>query len=229
MRIPVWGAWLLGLVAILTACGYLIKKIIVPAFRFARSVDEALPPLRLLAEVFAGEPNLVKVIHAIANQFKTDSGSSLRDVVNRLEQAAIDNKQAAGVLAIGVESSKQMADVDRKQVQNLIILLDRLTQQVGSGQQALVQGQQRIEGTQTQVASDLREAQAAVEGVASDLVEAQTAVEGVASDLVESQKTVEGVASDLTASHKRADKAKSDIPGESADAASQSPVADEDD
>lgn len=79
--------------------------------------------MRELTAAFRGTPHAFDVLDEIVAQFRTDSGSSLRDVVNRLEQGTLTLQQ-------GAETVKQLAEQDREHLQRLIILLDRLTVRV---------------------------------------------------------------------------------------------------
>lgn len=156
--LPQWAQILLSIAAIVTALGVIWTKVVRPLLRFSHSAEEMIPMLRALTLTFRDTPNAFAVLDEIVAQFRTDSGSSLRDVVNRLEDAARANHQSGEVLKVGVESAKQLADQDRQQLLRLIVLLDRLTTKVDSA------------GTiAAGVARDLAVAQVAVDGVAEDL------------------------------------------------------------
>jgi len=72
------------------------------------------------------DPDIVEVIIDMARQFQTDSGSSLRDVVNRLEQAAIEARESIDLLRISIESNRQLSAEDRIQIAKLLILIEGL-------------------------------------------------------------------------------------------------------
>jgi len=99
------GALLVALGVIIKAPGLIWTRIVKP---FAKSVVE-VDTVSQLAKV---APDLIllskmgPVIYDMAQQFKTDSGSSLRDVINRLEEAA---KANADALALNAEVAEKVA------------------------------------------------------------------------------------------------------------------------
>lgn len=182
MTLPVWGQWVLGAAALITAMGVLWAKVVKPLLKFAKQADRMIPLLQKLTDTFIANPNSFGVLNEIASQFKTDSGSSLRDVVDRLEKAANENHQAAEILKVELASTKQLAERDRQEIQRLILMIDRVA-------------------------------------------EAQKVV---ATNLIEAQKAVDTVALDLADAHKRADAIHHTEPaGTAADAASQVSQTDE--
>lgn len=141
---PVWTQYILGTAGLLIALGVIWTKAIRPAAKLVTAAEEMLPMMKELTASFRGTPHAFDVLDEIVAQFRTDSGSSLRDVVNRLEAGAQDFR-------VGAESAKQLAEQDRQQLQRLIILLDRLTVRVDAG----VATGTRMEVAQGVVASDL--------------------------------------------------------------------------
>lgn len=117
---PVWTQYILGIAGLLIAIGVIWTKAIRPAARLVTLAEEMLPMAKELAAAFKGTPHAFEVLDEIVVQFRTDSGSSLRDVVNRLEQGTLQLRQ-------GAETVKELAEQDREHLQRLIILLDRLT------------------------------------------------------------------------------------------------------
>lgn len=65
----------------------LVLVAVVEVRRLTRHLARVGPQLDLLAEVFEGWPDHFGVLDEILAQFKTNSGHTLRDVVNRLDQA----------------------------------------------------------------------------------------------------------------------------------------------
>jgi methyl-accepting chemotaxis protein len=146
--------------AVLTALGIIWKKGILPLALFISHVNEMVPLLKALNETFKDNPTGFKVLNEIAAQFRTDSGSSLRDVVNRLEVAAKDNKEAAeraavaaDNLRIGVEAQRLLDVKDREVMQELTLKLDRVKTRVMEGSAT----SSRIEENASHVAEDLAE------------------------------------------------------------------------
>lgn len=138
------------------------KKVLRPGARLITSIDEMLPLLRELTNEFKNTPHAFAILDDIIAQFRTDSGSSLRDVVDRLEQAAITNREAVEraavatqsteqILAVALETVRQLAQQDREKIDRLIILLDRLTIKVDTTSATT----SRLEQTGINVASEL--------------------------------------------------------------------------
>lgn len=144
---PVWTQYILGIAGLLIAIGVIWTKAIRPAAKLVTSAEEMLPMMRELTAAFRGTPHAFDVLDEIVAQFRTDSGSSLRDVVNRLEQGTLSLRQ-------GAETVKQLAEQDREHLQRLIILLDRLTIRVDASSATGL----RIEQAAGVVADDLAEA-----------------------------------------------------------------------
>lgn len=148
---PTWAQVLIAAAAVVTAIGVLWSKVLRPGMKAASAAEEMLPLLRDLTRVFRGTPGVFEVLDQIVAQFRTDSGSSLRDVVNRLEVAADDSREAGETLKVGVEAARILADRDRQQLDRLIILIDRLTIRVD----LISASGQRIEAANSAVADDL--------------------------------------------------------------------------
>lgn len=134
---PIWIQYILAAAALLAAIGVIWTKGIKPLFDALKLSQEMLPLLKQLTIEFKDTPQAFKVLDEIVGQFRTDSGSSLRDVVDRLEAAALENRnviaenrQMAESLKVGVEASRLLAERDREQVSNLIMVLDRLAVKV---------------------------------------------------------------------------------------------------
>lgn len=124
---PGWAQAVLWAAALATALAALWTKVMRPGARLIAMTERMLPLLVELTAVFAGTPTAFRVLDEIASQFRTDSGSSLRDVVNRLDQAAADNHAAGEALRIQVDVVKDLAAQDRAQLARLVVALDRLT------------------------------------------------------------------------------------------------------
>jgi hypothetical protein len=149
--VPPWASFVLAAAAVVLALGTLWTKVFRPGMKLANNAETMLPLLVELTAVFRDTPDAFKILDEIVAEFRTDSGSSLRDVVNRLDKAAVDNANAAALLAVGVEAAKQLAERDRQEVQRLLVLLDRLSIKVDG---ALAQIQ-KVQDQQNHVAADL--------------------------------------------------------------------------
>jgi len=173
--VPKWGQWVLGAAALVTAFGILWTKVLNPVRKAGNRAEEMLPLLVDLTETFKDTPAAFLILDQIIAQFRTDSGSSLRDVVNRLEQQNLEAAAAsltvatqARELAVGVEAARQLAVRDREELARLFLQLDRVTVKVDSALLTIA----AIQSAATGVAFDLTKAQAAVDGVAADLADA---------------------------------------------------------
>jgi hypothetical protein len=123
---PRWLEYILWAAALLTAVTLIWTRVVRPVAKLITVTTEMLPLLNEFVQVFRDSPGTFKVLDDIAAQFKTDSGSSLRDVVDRLDLAAKENRIAAEFLKVGVETQKQLAEQDRATLQRTLVLLDRL-------------------------------------------------------------------------------------------------------
>lgn len=137
----------------LTAASTVWRLFLKPMAELIVLQQQSMPLLRNLVRVFATVPAPFDVLGEIVAEFRTDSGSSLRDVVNRLDHAANENKSSAEVLKVQVESSRILAVQDREQLQRLILFLDRLTVKIDAGDVV----RDRMEAATVVVAEDLAE------------------------------------------------------------------------
>lgn len=185
-------AYIVGAAAVLTALGVIWKKAIKPAvlftWTFVTTIQKMLPLMQELTEAFKDTPHAFEVLDEIIAEFRSDSGSTLRDVVNRIEVASEVNRvateKAAAIsdsLKVGVEAAKLLAGLDRDKLQDLILLTDRLGVRVDAG-----------------VATGLRNEQRAI-GVADNLAAAQRRAD-------ETQSSEAGAAADAAASNPPEDK-----------------------
>lgn len=166
------------------------SKVLNPLRKAGGKIEEAVPLMVELVAVFHDWPEAFKVLNEMASQFKTDSGSSLRDVVNNLTVAAEAN---AAAVAEGVrntreqqvktEAAAQLAVRDREQLIRLLLETDRIATKLDIGLAAIA----AIQSTATNVASNLATAQVAVDGVATDLAQDRVTIQGVATDLATAQ------------------------------------------
>lgn len=156
----------LAAAALLTAIGVIWQKGIKPLwhflYEFTKATKEMLPLLKELTAVFRDSPNAFKVLDEIQAQFRTDSGSSLRDVVNRIEEAArlqqTASEKAATIndsLQLGAKAAEILSGIDRDKLQTLALMLDRLGVRIDAGVATGIRNEQRAIG----VAEDLAASQ----------------------------------------------------------------------
>jgi hypothetical protein len=128
---PPWAQYIIGASLLVPAAGVLWARLLRPLIRLHSDMEEAVPVMRDLVEQLGGTPDVFDVLAEIASQFRTDSGSSLRDVVNRLEEAAVESKRANEVLTTNVAVVKELSALDREQLSRLLRTLDRLEDKMG--------------------------------------------------------------------------------------------------
>lgn len=120
---PAWTQYILGAAALLIAFGVLWTKGIRPLARFIATAEKMIPLMVNLNQALGATPQAFNVLDEIVAQFRTDSGSSLKDQVNRLEIAAERQEANAEHLKVGVASQKELAEDDRKQLRSLLVEL----------------------------------------------------------------------------------------------------------
>lgn len=152
---PVWGQFILGAAALVLAIGTLWRSVLRPGAKLISRTEEMLPLLQDLTSQLKDTPSVFTILKEIVAQFRTDHGSSLRDVVDRLDAAASDNRIAAEVLKVQVEAARQLAEADRQQLARLTALMDRLDAKVTLGAQTVA----RIELADAALAEHLAAAQ----------------------------------------------------------------------
>lgn len=136
--------------------------------------------LSMLTEAVAmlrGRARLMELVESINSQLQTDDGLSMKDAINRLEASAKHQIEAAEFLKVGVREDRLKAELDREQLQRLLIELYRLAIKVES---TIATGE-RLEYAAQGVAKDLaaahRRADAVVNGAhgqAADAASQQT-------------------------------------------------------
>ncbi len=143
--VPVWMQVLVGIAAVLTAFGTIWKLFFKPMAEIITLQQLVLPLLRDLARTLGGVPTPFEVLKDIIVEFRNNGGSSLRDVVDRIEDAAKENVTAGELLKIQVEASRQLAVQDREQLQRLLLVMDRLTVKTDAGEVSRQDEAQRVQ------------------------------------------------------------------------------------
>lgn len=142
---PTWFQWIIGAGALLGACSVIYSKLIRPLDRLILYAHDVIPLLITITDRFKDNPELFDVVKEIAAQFKSDSGSTLRDIVNGLQEsarisaeAARVNAEAASVLRIkaqvleeSVAAVKELSRVDRAESAHRLALLEELIARKG--------------------------------------------------------------------------------------------------
>ncbi len=70
------------------------------------------------------QPEAFTILNDIAKQFRTNNGSSLRDIVNDLTKNVAANSVANEIITISLESAKILAESDRRTAARLEALLN---------------------------------------------------------------------------------------------------------
>lgn len=122
---PLWLTLIIGIGGGLSALAVVWRQVLRPGAKLIASMDEAVPLLKTAIDVFGNNWTALQVLGDIAKEFRTDSGSSLRDVVNRLEQAANSAVTAAEIAKTKVEAVRLLAVEDRASVKELEVLVTR--------------------------------------------------------------------------------------------------------
>lgn len=105
---PIWVQYVIGVAAGATAFGTIWRLLIKPLADLISTMHELTPLLKNMAGAFARTPNPFDVLEEIISEFRTDSGSSLRDAIDKLtEQVALAKKVG---LADRLASDTQAAD-----------------------------------------------------------------------------------------------------------------------
>lgn len=159
LEMPSWLTVMMWTAGGLAAAGAIYAKGLKPLSKFIAETERSVPVLKAVTDKLS-DPDIIDVIVAMAKQFQTDSGSSLRDVVNRLEAASIEATRVSDILRVTMEGTRQLQDADRTQIARLLVLLDR------------IQLQADMNTGRIMVASDAAAALAA--GVATDLADSHT-------------------------------------------------------
>lgn len=140
--IPTWlaiaaaAAAVVGAIAIV---GAKLRQMFKAIAKFVKAVNTMVPMVQRLTTTFADSPRAFGVLDDIARQFGTDSGSSLRDAIDRLETTAAENREAAALLKVGVEASRQLAVQDRADYRAILESVAFLKGQVAAGDTKLDQ------------------------------------------------------------------------------------------
>lgn len=121
---PVLAQVVLGIAAVVGAVAYLWKAVLKPGAKLISTMDKLLPVAQELAEQFHDAPEAFATLREIALQFKADSGTSLRDVINRLEFAAEESRVVAKTMEANIETARRLAEQDRAQLAELIAKLN---------------------------------------------------------------------------------------------------------
>jgi len=134
--VPGWATAVIGAAAVITALGILVQKVIRPGARVISEAEDLLPIFREILVLVRDLPQLFKVTKDMAEQFKNDSGSSLRDAIDGLTTEMADSRRYAESLRGDLELDRRLAQRDREdfrqEFKSSLLRLDRLAVKVDS-------------------------------------------------------------------------------------------------
>lgn len=101
---PVWLQVILAVFVGATAVAAFVAKVLKPLWIAAQRADRMIPMLGDLTEQLRDVPDVFAILKEIVGQVRTDSGSSLLDIIKRLE-AASDRNAAANTALLALLTS----------------------------------------------------------------------------------------------------------------------------
>ncbi len=144
--------WITGAAAVVLALGVLWTKALRPGARLISQAERTVPVMQALVDTFGRDTVVFSVLNEIAAEFRTNSGSTLRDVVDRLEARLIEQDardfkleadlasatrealDVADKLRINVEAARLLSEADRRRMGELLVLLGRVSATVDVSQ-----------------------------------------------------------------------------------------------
>lgn len=127
---PTWLIIATSIMGAIIALSTVWSKVLKPLALGISAVERAVPVMKVLTDTFGEDATTIRVLKDIAAEFRTDSGQSLRDLANRLEDSANENRSAVHLLQVRLEAMKEMAVRDREHLASLMQSLDRMRQQI---------------------------------------------------------------------------------------------------
>lgn len=108
-----WVGDVVAASAALTAAGVLWRTVFQPAYKLANLIAGLTPMLKELVIQFDDVKQPFHVLEQIIAQFRTDSGSSLRDVIDRLEKNIGLANNVLATITASQTATKALNDEDR--------------------------------------------------------------------------------------------------------------------
>jgi hypothetical protein len=129
-----WVTWLIAAAAVVAALGVIWRQFLRPLLKLGGLLTDVIPLLEQEVKAFKDVKDPYSILQEIIAQFRSDSGSTLRDSVNRLEEsaarlatgAAVDKEydETARQLAAG---ARLLAEEDRARLETMGKQLDEIT------------------------------------------------------------------------------------------------------
>ena len=107
---PEWVQWVGGFAAFILAVSVIWGKVLKPGASLVTLLDKLLPLAEELVDHFEESPQAFQTLAVIAKEFEANAGTSLRDVINRLETESREDR------AMISELMEKLDAVDKKLV-----------------------------------------------------------------------------------------------------------------
>lgn len=126
-----WTQTALLIAALVVAFGVILHKGIRPTAKAITSVERSLPVVKELTDAFHDVEQWAPVLKAMAAQFNTNGGSSLRDVVDRIESAIESLEAMQRTNAINTQSLSELQAQDRTQIAAVVAVVNQILAKAG--------------------------------------------------------------------------------------------------
>ena len=121
-----WPVWIVAAAAVLTALSVIWRLFLKPLGEILALLEEAVPLLKAQVVAFRGIKDPYPVLEAIIAQTRSDSGSTLRDAINRTEEIADQLKAAEQRNQERDEKARRLAAKDRRILADMAKQLDAM-------------------------------------------------------------------------------------------------------
>jgi hypothetical protein len=124
---PLWVNSVIVVGVICTTVTAVWRLVLSPISKLIALGADLRPILIELRDEMGATEEPFAVLDEIVAQFRTDSGSSLRDVINRVEAALTGATVQITSVQASADSAKMQADADRQRVAQVTIQVEELT------------------------------------------------------------------------------------------------------
>ncbi len=116
----IWIQLVIILITVTIVARLVYMKALLP---FMEAVDKLSNTYKGIKE----QTDILAVLNEIVGQFRIDGGASMRDVVNRLDDAATANRVAIESTRLTIEAAKILSETDRETAARLEKLLNQVS------------------------------------------------------------------------------------------------------
>lgn len=127
---PTWVVVLGAIAFVITSIYTIWTKAIRPGARVIAEWERMLPVWRDATNALEDVPQAFNILKEIVSQVRTNSGSSILDMIRNLTKQAEDTKVEAHSMAVQLEADRQLAIRDREQISLLLLQQDRTAQRL---------------------------------------------------------------------------------------------------